>query len=264
MNYSKRINNYGKWSLVTGASDGIGRDFARELASIGQNLILISTTSSKLEKVQQEIEKRHKVSVEIYPIDLSKEENIQKILDQLDLGRIGFAVLSAGYGSLGEFSTLDMRRELDMIDLNCKSVVHTSHQLLNHFKKRPSGGGLVLFGSLVGFQGAPWSAVYSATKSFIQSFAEAIRVENKKHKIDILCVAPGPVNSGFGERASMKMGKAQSPKGIAKKSLKSLGKYTTVRPGFLSKFLGYSLIILPRSMRVFLLNFIMGGMRSEK
>ncbi|MCG6149794.1 SDR family NAD(P)-dependent oxidoreductase [Leptospira levettii] len=120
--------------------------------------------------------------------------------------------------------------------------------------------GLILFGSLVGFQGVPWASTYAATKAFIQSFAEGLYWEYKKSGVDVISVAPGPVQSGFGERAGMLMGNAQETRGIAKKVLKNLGKSITIRPGFLSKFLGYSLILLPRYLRTLLLKQIMGKM----
>ena len=119
---------------------------------------------------------------------------------------------------------------------------------------------VILFGSLVGFQGVPWTSTYAATKAFVQSFAEGLYGEYKGKGNDILSVAPGPVKSGFGGRASMKMGMSQSPNGIAKKSLSALGNTATIRPGFLSKFLGYSLATAPRRIRSFILKQIMSSM----
>ncbi|WP_423789647.1 SDR family NAD(P)-dependent oxidoreductase [Leptospira levettii] len=114
--------------------------------------------------------------------------------------------------------------------------------------------------SCKGFAKVKLDQTYAATKAFIQSFAEGLYWEYKKSGVDVISVAPGPVQSGFGERAGMLMGNAQETRGIAKKVLKNLGKSITIRPGFLSKFLGYSLILLPRYLRTLLLKQIMGKM----
>lgn len=259
MNLKKKIASYGKWSLITGGSDGIGKDFSFELASLGQSLIIVGRDESKLKEVKAQIENQYKVQVTVYALDLSISKNTSSLIEITKDLDIGLVVLAAGFGSLGDFSTLNIENELQMIDTNCRSIVQLTHSFANKMKIKKKGA-IILFGSLVGFQGVPWASTYSATKAFVQSFAEGIRAELKSENIDILSVAPGPVSSGFGERANMNMGKAQATKGIGRICLKALGNQTTIRPGFLSKFLGYSLIILPRSIRSFILKQIMSGM----
>lgn len=259
MNLKEKIASYGKWSLITGGSDGIGKDFSFELASLGQSLIIVGRDESKLKEVKAQIENQYKVQVTVYALDLSISKNTSSLIEITKDLDIGLVVLAAGFGSLGDFSTLNIENELQMIDTNCRSIVQLTHSFTNKMKIKKKGA-IILFGSLVGFQGVPWASTYSATKAFVQSFAEGIRAELKSENIDILSVAPGPVSSGFGERANMNMGKAQATKGIGRICLKALGNQTTIRPGFLSKFLGYSLIILPRSIRSFILKQIMSGM----
>ena len=110
------------------------------------------------------------------------------------------------------------------------------------------------------FQGTPFSATYSATKSFIQNFAEALHYELKSKGVDVLATSPGPVHSGFGARAKMKMGAAATPQQVAKSTLRALGSNVTVRPGFLAKFLGYSLLTMNRWGRIQIMKKIMSGM----
>jgi short-subunit dehydrogenase len=101
---------------------------------------------------------------------------------------------------------------------------------------------------------------YAATKAFIQSFAEGLHYELASLGVDVLSSAPGPVSSGFASRARMTMGKAASTQEVALGTVNGLGKTVTVRPGFLSKFLGWSLMTLPRSLRIRIMYKIMSGM----
>ncbi|RHX85735.1 SDR family NAD(P)-dependent oxidoreductase [Leptospira stimsonii] len=257
------VHKYGEWAFVTGASSGIGKDFALELARTGFNLYLVARREDELSKLKKEIEEVYKVAVTYRAFDLSSTENVNTLITETKDINIGLIVLAAGFGSGGKFTELSLETELNQIDLNCRSVVQLTHHFANRFKLKQKGG-IILFGSLVGFQGVAWASTYSATKAFIQSFAEGLYDEFKLIGIDILSVAPGPVNSGFGERAHMSMGLSQSPKGIAKFSLVCLGKKPTVRPGFLSKFLGYSLIVLPKRLRSLILKQIMSDMVFKK
>jgi uncharacterized protein len=121
-------------------------------------------------------------------------------------------------------------------------------------------GAVVMFSSIVGFQGVPGSATYAATKGFVQGFAEGLEIELRPHGISVLSVAPGPVGTGFAARAGMQMGKAETPETVARVTLSALGKGGTVRPGVLAKLLGWSLATLPRWGRVRVLGQIMKGM----
>ncbi|EOQ87742.1 KR domain protein [Leptospira yanagawae serovar Saopaulo str. Sao Paulo = ATCC 700523] len=253
------IKRYKLNALITGASSGIGKDFAYELAKNEYSLTLVARDLGRLNEIKHDLESKYKIKVKVDSKDLSKNTETNELVNGLKSEDYGLVVLAAGYGSGGKFHSLDLDTELNMIDVNCRSVVQICHEFIQN-RKDESPQGIVLFGSLVGFQGVPWTSTYAATKAFIQSFAEGLSGEYKNKGIDIISVAPGPVKTSFGNRAGMVMGNAQSPDGIAKEVLKKLGKTVTVRPGFLSKFLGYSLITLPRNLRTFVLKQIMGQM----
>lgn len=123
---------------------------------------------------------------------------------------------------------------------------------------------MILLTSLVGWQGVPQSAHYSATKAYVQSLAEALRVELKPKGIDVLACAPGPVHSGFAMRANMVMSAAVLPPVVARESLRALGRKGTVIPGGLSKLLTYSLLPLPRVLRTRILAQVMAGMTKHQ
>ena len=118
--------------------------------------------------------------------------------------------------------------------------------------------------SLVGWQGTPWAAHYAATKAYVQVLAEAMHAELKPSGVDVLASAPGPVHSGFADRARMRMGSAALPAVVAKETIRALGRKMTVLPGALSKLLTYSLMPLPRFLRVRIMAQVMGGMTKHQ
>jgi hypothetical protein len=118
--------------------------------------------------------------------------------------------------------------------------------------------------SVVAFQGVPRAANYAATKAYVQSLAEGLRAELRPLGVDVVASAPGPVHSGFAERAGMRMGLALTPSAVASATLAALGRRGTVRPGWLSKLLGWSLALLPRWVRVRVMALVMGGMAQDE
>ena len=172
---------------------------------------------------------------------------------------VGLLVAAAGFGTSGPFVDCPLDSELAMIDLNCRAVAASSHLFARRFVARGRGG-LVLLSSLVAFQGVPRAANYAATKAFVQSLAEGLRLELLPRGVDVVASAPGPVHSGFAARASMKMGFAQTPREVARSTLHALGRRGTVRPGWLAKLLEASLKPLPRFWRVRMMGVVMGGM----
>lgn len=250
---------FGPTALITGASDGIGRAFALQLAEQGFDLVLVARRGPVLQELALDLGTRFGVDVRVLAMDLSDPLAVPELMRQTETAPIGLVVAAAGFGSIGAFLDRDVLSEVNMVDLNCRSVVELSFGFGQRMAAQGRGG-LVLFGSLVGFNGAPLSATYAATKGFVQSFAEGIAAEMRPHGVSVLSVAPGPVGTGFAARAGMQMGQAATPEMVARGALAALGKRTTVRPGFLAKFLGWSLAMLPRWGRVQVMGVIMKGM----
>lgn len=250
---------FGPTALITGASDGIGRAFAIQLAEQGFDLILVARGRTALRELALDLGVRFGTETTVIPIDLSAPDAVATLLEETKGAQIGLVIAAAGFGSVGPFLQQDMASEINMVDLNCRSVVELSHGFGSRMAQQERGG-IVLFGSLVGFQGAPLSATYAATKGFMQSFAEGLAPELAAQGVSILSVAPAQVGTGFAARAGMQMGKAATPETVAKGALAALGKRGTVRPGILAKFLGWSLAMLPRWGRVQIMGMIMKGM----
>lgn len=245
-----------QWALVTGASDGIGRAFALELAGQGYSCVLVGRSADKLNDVAEQIGENN---CRVVVADFSDSDSARLLFDATSDLTIDLLVAAAGYGTSGEFVMAPLPQELAMIDVNCRAVAELIH-LFGQSMIRRRKGGIIVFSSIVAFQGVPQSANYAATKAYIQTLAEGLRPELKPFGVDVLSVAPGPIASGFAARAGLTMGLSQTPEIVARQSLAALGRKTTVRPGWLSKLLIGSLSLLPRWGRTLIMTQIMAGM----
>lgn len=257
------VHRYGPWAVVTGASDGIGREFARRLASSGLHLVLVARRADALERLAAELHQEHGVEAQAVVADLTEASAVDAVLDVTRTLDVGLLVAAAGYGTSGRFLTLPLTAELEMIDVNCRAVTALSHGFAERFAQRGRGG-IVLLSSLLAFQGVARAATYAATKAYIQSLAEALRLELAPDGVDVIAAAPGPTHSGFAARARMSMARATSPAVVARETLASLGRRGTVRPGWLSKLLEWSLKPSSRGVRVLILSQIMRNMTRSR
>ena len=165
-------DRYGPWALVTGASDGLGRSFARALAARGLNLILVARRASALERLADEFRDAHGVRCLVRPVDLRDPASAAALDEETARLDVGLVVAAAGFGSIGPFLDRPLDDERDMLAVNAGAVLGIAHAFGRRLRARGRGG-LVLFGSVVGFQGTPLSANYAATKAYVQSLVEA-------------------------------------------------------------------------------------------
>ena len=262
MSFQKVSKKYGPWAVVTGASSGIGRTLATELAHAKLNLVLVGRDVTELDRLADQLSKACGVECRVLMHDLADESSIEELKRSTDDLDVGLLIASAGYGTSGAFLENPIEPELEMLNVNCRALMALSWHFGRRFAQRGSGG-LVLLGSIVGFQGTPWAAHYSATKAYVQVFAEGLGRELQRQGVDVLSVAPGPTNTGFAARANMKNGKSMDPSKIAPEILDALGRKSTVLPGFLSKLLVYSMVPLPRWARISIMGKVMRGMASN-
>jgi uncharacterized protein len=253
----------GPWAVVTGASEGIGRAFATRLAEAGVSLVVVARREDALRDLASELSRRHGIETLVLAADLAKSSGVDAVVARTEALDVGLLVAAAGFGTSGPFVDALLETELDMIDVNCRAVAALSHHFGSRFA-RQGRGSIVLLSSIVAFQGVPRAANYAATKAFVQSLAEGLRVELAPFGVTVLASAPGPVRSGFAGRANMVMGSTVEPMVVANRTLAALGRRGTTRPGFLSKLLGWSLAALPRQARVRVMALIMGGMTKRR
>ena len=235
---------------------------AREVASRGVNVVLVARQGDVLAQLAADLAQQFRVQTHVIAADLSTEAGLEAVTAGTTDLDVGLLVAAAGFGTSGSFLDADVRAEREMLNINCWAVTAQALTFGRRFARRGHGG-MVLFASLVGFQGVPRAAHYSATKSYVQSLAEALHVELAPQGVAVLASAPGPVHSGFASRAGMQMGMALTPADVARATIGALGRHATVVPGGLSKLLTYSLRPLPRWARVRILGRIMGGMTSR-
>jgi hypothetical protein len=259
MNQTTFLHRYGPWALVTGASDGIGRAFAAQLADMGFKLVIVARRADRLKELAAQLMTKHSTETRIVVADLSTSDGLGQVDRATADLDVGLLVASAGYGSSGPFLQASIEREHNMLEVNCFATLHQCVVFGNRFATRGRGG-MILMASILGWQGVPRSAHYAATKAYVQSLAEGLHVELEPKGIDVLAVAPTSVASGFAERANMRMDSTVPADTVARQSLNALGRKGTVIPGALSKILTYALSPFPRSIRTRMLARVMAGM----
>lgn len=221
--------------------------------------MLAARNTDALNQLAGELATARGIGCRVVTVDLACETGVGPLslaTSELD---VGLFVASAGFGTSGPFLDSDLDVELEMLNVNCRSLTALSWHFGRRLAERGRGG-MILMSSIVGFQGMPNAAHYAATKAYVQVLSEAIAEEMSARGVDVLAAAPGPVHSGFADRAKMRMGTALNAAEVAGPILEALGRQRTVLPGFLSKLLVYSLVALPRRARIRIMGRVMAGM----
>src|SRR2546423_10592465 len=185
-------------TLITGASSGIGEAFARALAARGHNLLLVARSGDKLITLCSELGRVRSIHCQHVALDLSKPESPAQLFQETQTRELEIDSLinNAGFGSMGDFTTLDLERELNMIDLNVRSLVELTHRFLVPMRERKSGS-IINVASTAGFQPVPFMATYAATKAFVLSFSEALWEENRPLGLKVMPISPGVIVTTF-------------------------------------------------------------------
>jgi uncharacterized protein len=256
---SARFKRYGAYAMVTGASEGIGRCFAEELAKAGMNVVLVARREEHLNALAKDLEARYAVLCPVITTDLSNEAQLDKLIEITDSLDIGLLVCNAGFGTAGNFLDSAIETEMNMLCVNCAALTRLVHHFGRKFKNKGTGG-VVLLSSIVATQGVARSAHYAASKAYVQTLGEGLQQEWRGSGLDVLLVAPGPVETGFAKRSQMRLGRAASPQVVAVQSLQALGRQNTIHPGGLAKLMALALATTPRALRVKIMSTIMGSM----
>ncbi|WP_265587270.1 SDR family NAD(P)-dependent oxidoreductase [Sphingomicrobium arenosum] len=184
-------------TLITGASAGLGEEFARQYARKGHRLVLVARRRDRLDALAAELGNARTIAT-----DLSEPHAASRLLaDVASAGEtVGTLVNNAGFGLVGAFDALDNARQREMIDLNCGALTELAHGVIPGMK-RLGHGGIVNVASVASFQPGPGMAVYFATKAYVLSFTEALHEELRKSGISVSALCPGPTATEFGDVA---------------------------------------------------------------
>ena len=254
-------------TLITGASSGIGEAFARRLAERGDNLLLVARSEDKLINLCNALGRSSSIHAQYFAIDLSKPESAARLFEETEKRdlQINFLINNAGFGSRGEFATLPLETELNMIDLNVRSLVELTHRYVQPMRARKQGT-ILNVASTASFQPVPYMTTYAATKAFVLSFSEALWEENRAHGIQVMALCPGVTETGFFVASKMDRPPArvsQTAEEVVDTALRALKRGKShVISGWTNFFVTESERIMPRSVVLRLVGSIMRGAAS--
>jgi len=185
-------------TLITGASSGIGLALATTFASHGHPVILLARSVAALNKLAEELRKKHAVSAEVIVADLQLPDASERVAEELAARGLNVEILvnNAGFGLIGPFAALDLQRQIDSIQVNVTALTHLTRLFLPRMLER-NDGGVLNVASTAAFQAGPNGAVYYATKAFVLSLTEALHEEVSATGVHVSCLCPGPTNTGF-------------------------------------------------------------------
>lgn len=241
------VERYGPWAVVTGASAGIGAEFARQLAARGLNLALIARRQERLEELALQLRERHRVEVRVIAADLARADFIDQVGDALASLEIGLLVNNAGFGIAGEFLRHELQREIDLLSVNCRALLILTHVFGQPMAQRQRGG-IILVSSVLAFLSTPYSAHYSASKVYELSLAEGLHYELRRRGVDVLALCPGSTDTEFHDVAGSRPVDPMPVEPVVRLALAGLGKKSVVIPGWRNRFLVGFLKLAPRGL----------------
>jgi len=246
----------GKVVLVTGASAGIGLEFAQAFHERGATVILVARRRERLEEISERFNILRPHSAVVVQADLANAADLEKVRTYISNSRIDILVNNAGRGSFGRFEKLSLEEELDLIRLNIQAPLVLSHEVLSQMKSRGEGV-IIMLSSVAGIQPLPYMATYGATKAFDVSFGMALAEEVRAFGIQVLSVLPGPVATEFGGVARVpgeftNIGRDE-PGAVVRESLNALrqGRHWVI-PCLQAKALSWPSRILPLRFTTYL------------
>lgn len=191
-----------QFAVITGASSGIGAEFARQLSARGYRLMLVARREDRLRRLAAELP----TECEIFPADLSRTEECLRLAQALENRQVDLFVNNAGFGDCGPFTETELEKELQMVDVNVRAVQILTKRMVRQMQ-RQGGGKLLNVGSCAGLLPAgPYMATYYATKSYVVSLTRAVAAELWEHRspVYIGCLCPGPVRTEFNDVANVR------------------------------------------------------------
>lgn len=245
-----------EFALVTGASKGIGKSIALQLAKSGYHLLLVARSESELQQLALQIQTVYSRKVVYLATDLSLNTASMQVFEWVTqhTDKLSILINNAGYGLWGDFDKLELSAQMNMLTLNINAVVSLTHHLLPLLKQQPQSF-ILNVSSTAAYQAVPTLALYAASKSFVLSYSRALRYELKNTTVSVSCICPGPTDTGFANRAGLDAlaDLAEKfnmpPEHVAEIGIKGMFKRKAeIIPGFLNKLSVFGVQHLSKSL----------------
>lgn len=245
-----------KFAVITGASSGFGREFARIFAREGHNVLLVSDAAKDLRKVTVEITKQFPVEARYLVMDLTHADAGAKIFQYLKKNHIAVSVLvnNAGLGNYGKFASVSLEKQRALLEVNMGILTELCHRVIPHMLKNKEGR-ILNVASMAAFQPGPYYATYYASKAYVLLLTEAIREEYKRESITISALCPGPSPTNFFSKAPMKdsswvlRASMLPPSTVAELGYRGLMKgKDIIIPGLMFRLIPFGSRLLPRRL----------------
>jgi short-subunit dehydrogenase len=240
-------------TLITGASSGIGAAFARKFAALGRNVFLVARSEDKLITICNELGRMSGIRAQYLALDLTEPDAPARLFEEIqkrDL-EVDMLINNAGFGSMGYFDQLDHERELEMIDLNVRSLVDITHRFLKPMRERKQGT-IINVASTAAFQPVSFMTTYAATKAFVLSFSEGLSEENRPHGVHVMALCPGVTQTNFFDAARMDqppMRITETAEDVVETALRGLRRHkSSIVSGWTNKLMVVAERFVPRAL----------------
>lgn len=255
---------YGPWALVAGASEGLGAEFATQLAARGLNLLLIARREDMLEEISARLRREYAVQVRSLALDLARDDLAQVLGEAISDIEIGLLVYNAALSMIGPYFTVSLEDHLREIAVNCRAPMTLAYLLGQPMLKRGRGG-ILLMSSLGGAQGSALLVNYTATKAYNRLLAEGLWDELREHGIDVLtCCPPAVSTPGYLASAPKGAMSALTPRAVVSEALAALGKGPAIIPGWTYRLANIVMQrLLPRTTTIKLMGRVTRGMYQQ-
>lgn len=256
------IKRYGNWALVTGASSGLGEQFARQLAEQGMNVALLARRSERLESLGQALKQEYGVQYRSVVVDLNRADFLDAVIEQIGDLDIGMLVNNAGFANHNDFLDSDIEAEERLVNVSCRAVTMLAHHYGRQMRERKRGA-IIFTSSVVGFTRFSIWGAYAASKSYDLLLAETLASELKPHHVDVMALCPGSTQTEFvnfdGIWTKFLMMKADD---VVRIALKNVGRKTVCVTGLINQISVFLFRFVPRSVAAKLVSFFVKDMAS--
>lgn len=261
---SRFAEKYGPWAVITGASAGIGAEFAKRVAERGVNVVLVARRRDRLEALASAIEDMYRVEARVAPADLTARDIVRVLQPAIGDIEIGLLVNCAGFGSTGPFLDMDPGMQESMLSLNCRAPMLLTHEIAQGMRDRGRGG-VIVVSSVNGFCAARSMAHYNATKAWDLIFAEGLASELRGDGVDVQALCPGGTLTEFQGVAGLDAGRLgplrrlvfATPSDVVATSLRALGGRVIVIHGLQNRLLVWSMRLMPRRLATWLFGSVL-------